>query len=289
MTGIATFLDCDSSGALGQLSDVEHEIRVFSFMEPGAMRSPRNTAAEVVRMASHYIVARRTIARGLCLGGKPYVPEGVRMRDLGIVPRPTGDTSLREAQEGIFGRIRTGGRVDGLAIGILGSDLENFFCLVGREGTVVHIDAHSDEGQDDDFLHHGNFMALLRKHSPKLKILHVGNRELLPASLGYPQRDVASDNELNLKEIDRTLPLYVAVDMDILDPCRFPHVTCPVPEGWEVEKLVRIIKALAAMPNFRYLSFSEFMPPPSQKDALLGGLLVARLVVHAVASWKQHA
>src|SRR4030095_5488710 len=60
-----------------------------------------------------------------------------------------------------------------------------------------------------------------------------------------------------------TVPFYLSIDLDVLDPTLFAHVATPAPNGLTPEDLLFFLKTLSelgAMKQLLALEIAEFMP-----------------------------
>ena len=123
---------------------------------------------------------------------------------------------------------------------------------------VFHLDAHSDMAPYHPGIenHHGNVMSRALGLPHVRAIYQVGLRGTTPVSqLRTDQRRplVASPARMRalgvagvLERIPATHPLYVSVDIDVLDPAGAPGTSTPVPGGLGFEEVRDLLRALGA-------------------------------------------
>ena len=113
--------------------------------------------------------------------------------------------------------------------------------------TILHLDAHPDLYQvyDNNPLSHACPFARIMEEFPSTRLVQVGIRtrnphQYLQASRfgveSIDMRDWSKDRELELNA-----PLYVSIDLDVLDPAYAPGVSHHEPGGMTTRELIRII------------------------------------------------
>ncbi|KAI0517131.1 arginase [Xylaria bambusicola] len=140
------------------------------------------------------------------------------------------------------------------------------------QASVIHFDSHLDTwepsvigGGLSDYagLNHGTFLhiaheeGLIRKTS-----IHAGIR----APIARPKEDIQNDEHcgfarITARDLDRigtagiitrirervTGPVYISVDIDVLDPAFAPATGTPEPGGWSTRELLSILDGLAGL------------------------------------------
>lgn len=123
---------------------------------------------------------------------------------------------------------------------------------------VLHLDAHSDtywSGTDQIYgdavpPHHANFMALALRDFPQIRqVVQVGLRGLanfnLPES---PRQHVIWANDLQIGPAvfpDPTLPIYITLDLDVLDPIWLPGTGEALPGGLSLTQLALLLRDIS--------------------------------------------
>jgi len=149
---------------------------------------------------------------------------------------------------------------------------------------VVQFDAHSD--LRDDFLGekncHATAMRRVLDSIPRERLFQLGIRsfaaaEELEATNLFPFAVEQPAAEVCAAVKDR--PVYVTIDVDVLDPAFLPEVQTPQPGGCTYLELAR---ALAALSRLKIVGADvvEFCPRNSQPG--VGAALVAELIREAV-------
>jgi agmatinase len=113
--------------------------------------------------------------------------------------------------------------------------------------TILHLDAHPDlyHVYENNLLSHACPFARIMEEFPTTRLVQVGVRTRNPhQSLQASRFDVESidmrDWQDDLK-IKLTPPLYVSIDLDVLDPAYAPGVSHHEPGGMTTRELLRII------------------------------------------------
>ena len=75
--------------------------------------------------------------------------------------------------------------------------------------------------------------------------------------------------------------LYLALDIDVMDPAVVPAVIGPAPGGFDYWQMVRILEAAAARARICGFSLAELMPGADVNGR--GALVAARLVATVMA------
>jgi agmatinase len=145
---------------------------------------------------------------------------------------------------------------------------------------VIQFDAHSD--LRDEFLgekdSHATAMRRVLDYIPREHLFQLGIRSffrpdelntpnVFPFALLAPIKDI--------REKIGTRPLYITLDIDVLDPGVMPDVQTPQPGGCSYQELVRALAALQGM-NCIGADLVEFCPRTIAAAA--GAATVAELV-----------
>lgn len=130
------------------------------------------------------------------------------------------------------------------------------------ELNVVQFDAHMDLREDylGESLSHATVMRRVLDFLPKNNFYQFGIRS------GTKEEYIFSKENAFLKEsvsqiIEkfRNKPVYITIDMDILDPSVFPGTGTPEPGGWQFNKLIYQLKLLKGL-NIVGVDFVELAP-----------------------------
>ena len=121
--------------------------------------------------------------------------------------------------------------------------------------SVIHLDAHTDLRDDyaGEKYSHATVMRRISELKPE-NIIQIGIRSSSPEEVQYARENsliqfTARDVNKNLDQVVDYLaalegPLYVTVDMDVLDPAYAPSVGTPAPGGLNPLELETLILSL---------------------------------------------
>lgn len=182
---------------------------------------------------------------GLDLGGDP------RFTDAGDLEIPSGAGALEAIQRGAARVLDSGARV--LALG--GDHAVTYPVLRAQAAhhpglTVVHLDAHPDlyDVFEGDRLSHACPFARILEERLASRLVQVGIR-----TLNVPQRTQAERfgvERIEMKDwrpdaaVTADGPVYVSIDLDVLDPAFVPGVSHPEPGGLSVREVIGFLHRL---------------------------------------------
>jgi arginase len=171
-------------------------------------------------------------------------------------------------------------------------------CLLRRypDLKVIWLDAHGDlnspasspsghfHGMPLRFLMEDGLDEAIRPAGPLLApeaLRYLGLRSLDPPEAEYIEargiRVLPVSEPCRVAEGWETSPLYVHLDLDVLDPEDYPNVKCPEPGGLGVASLAATLRALAASGRLVGMSVLENTATGPERLALLEGIFeVAR-------------
>jgi arginase len=123
--------------------------------------------------------------------------------------------------------------------------------------TILHLDAHPDlyDELDGDRLSHACPFARIMEEGLAARLVQVGIRTLTPHQRAQAERfgvhmvhmrDWRPD--LDLAALDLRAPLYVSIDIDVLDPAHAPGVSHYEPGGATMREVLRLIQDLPVAP-----------------------------------------
>lgn len=152
---------------------------------------------------------------------------------------------------------------------------------------VLQLDAHADtrETYEGSAHNHACVMARAREICP---IVQVGIRSMDAAETATLDRkrtlfghDLGSPEQV----LDRILPLldgpvYITIDLDVLDPAEMPSTGTPEPGGMHYRDLVRILAGVCRSKQVVGFDVVELMPGDSNRAP---DFLAARLVYQLMA------
>ena len=124
-----------------------------------------------------------------------------------------------------------------------------------KNATIIHFDAHLDLREEymGEKFSHATVMKRIFELNPQ-KVIQIGVRSCSEAEADYAQspdikyytsQEVRRDiDEIKKAILDLKGPIYVTVDMDVLDPAFAPSVGNPVPDGLNPHHLGDLLSCL---------------------------------------------
>jgi agmatinase len=267
-----TFLAADSSYAESLAVIIGCPLDITSSFRPGTRFAPQ---------------AIRDVSWGL----ETYSPrldrdlEDLKICDVGDISLPQGDP------EGALGMIQC------YLATVLGD--KKFPILIGGEHlislavvrelakrhqnlAVIQLDAHADFRQDylGDSLSHATVMRRIADILGGENIFQLGIRS------GTREEMNSARAMGSLSKVGETLrraagrPVYLTVDLDILDPGVAPGVGVPEPGGLTFDECLSLISELSSL-NVTGFDVVELSPPydPTQQSAMAAAKLIRELIL----------
>ena len=200
-----------------------------------------------IRQALHGGSANLCAESGWDLGADP------NWQDLGDLVLPDGDAALGVIEDAVGRLLERGAQL--LSLGgdhIVTYPILRAYARAYPELTVLHLDAHPDLY---DQLHNNRFshacpFARIMEEKLVTRLVQVGVRTMNPH-----QREQADRFGVEVVEawawsqrpaLDLQGPLYVSLDLDVLDPAFAPGVSHHEPGGLSTRDLLEFIKNLPA-------------------------------------------
>ncbi|KAI0397358.1 arginase [Xylariaceae sp. FL0594] len=283
--GNIPYLNCFSDKVLEGVENSTYDIAIIGApfdtgvtARPGARYGPRG-----IRAASQRIKAESGYS---VYTGKNALQSWATVVDCGDVPLTFLDNNyaLKQLTKGhkvVSGRKATSeDRAETPRIITLGGDhtttlpaLRSTFDHWGPV-SVIHFDSHIDTwdpsvlgGDISDYagVNHGTFLHIAHEEGLVTNAsIHAGIR----APLMRPKGDILNDERcgfarLTARDIDRFgvsgvvsrirarvagNPVYISVDIDVLDPAFAPATGTPEPGGWSTRELLSILDGLTGLP-----------------------------------------
>lgn len=121
-----------------------------------------------------------------------------------------------------------------------------------KDLTVIHFDAHPDLYDDFDGNKHSHASPFARIMEEKLakRLIQVGIRTMNPAQKKQATRFGVEvfgiGHKRTLEEVKTWCPVYVSIDMDVLDPAFAPGVSHREPGGMSVRELLEHLHSITA-------------------------------------------
>jgi agmatinase len=212
-----------------------------SFMRGAALAPPR------IREVLHSGAANLCAENGVDLAAE------TRWRDLGDLALAGGLEALEQIEATIADLIERGMRV--LA---LGGDHAITYPIMRAHGprykdlTVLHLDAHPDlyDEIEGNRYSHGSPFARIMEENLVARLVQVGIRTMNPHQRAQAERFGAEVNEMRdwqpgtIIEFDG--PVYLSLDLDVLDPAFAPGTSHHEPGGLSTREVLGIIQTVRA-------------------------------------------
>jgi len=203
------------------------------------------SAPDHIRKALHCDSSNLCAESGLDLG------DDQRWRDVGDLVFDPKQPSFEQVVEGISDLINRN-----LRILSLGGDHSVTYPIVKAHAkkypglTILHLDAHPD--LYDDFegnrFSHASPFARIMEEGLASRLVQVGIRTMNPHQQEQAERfgvEVLSVHDFeNIASLKLESPLYLSIDMDVLDPCCAPGVSHHSPGGFMTREVIEIIQSL---------------------------------------------
>lgn len=249
----------------------------------------------------------------LGLGVDPF--SELRVVDAGDVPTPPGETErAHQTLQRAVSEVVAAGAVPFTLGGDHSIAWPTMRAIADQRGagtfSVIHFDAHADIGDTSDFgakYGHGTVMRRLLESGtvPGDRFAQIGLRGYWPgprtlewaAGLGVQS---VTMHELRARGLDACLddvlehlgdgPVYLTVDIDVVDPGMAPGTGTPEPGGLTSRELLDAVRICAQRRNLVGAEIVEFSPPydgPGEITAFLANRIV--LEVLSGMAWRRRA
>jgi len=164
-----------------------------------------------------------------------------------------------------------------------------------EKAAIISFDAHLD--LRDEFLgrriSHATFLQRVKEERKNRAIIVLGVRALSKEEMSYAEgerigyltsREIIEENITEtLKKVSELVPegypLYLTVDMDVLDPSEAPAVCNPAPEGISVTALLDLLHGLCFRSRVLGLDLCEVTP---YYDSGLTSIQAAKVLLEAI-------
>ena len=197
-----------------------------------------------IRRALHSPSSNLSTESGLDLGGEP------RFADAGDLPDGVPFDRIEAAVSGHLDRghrVLSLGGDHAIAVPILRAYGRRFERL-----NVLQLDAHPDlyDALDGDRLSHACPFARIMEEGLAGRLVQIGIRTLNPHQREQAERFNVEIFDMPSWSPERELgfegPLYLSLDLDVLDPAFAPGVSHQEPGGLSVREVIRLIQGLEA-------------------------------------------
>lgn len=145
---------------------------------------------------------------------------------------------------------------------------------------VIHLDAHTDTWPDHDstkmnYPNHASWVGWVVNERYIDRIYQFGIRSMGPDE-NAPDNVVMHTGPLNQKQAAAFVrhlnlkypgrPVYLSIDMDVVDPAFCPGVAYPEPGGWTSRELLSIIEFFVSKLNIIGVDIVEITPSLDVRD-----------------------
>jgi arginase len=143
---------------------------------------------------------------------------------------------------------------------------------------VIHLDAHTDcypeEFPQRTWPTHASWVPWVLEEQLARSVWQFGVRAVgaqrEPNVRTFPGMLSPKALELRLKEFARTfgadVPVYLSIDMDVVDPAYCPGVAYPEPGGWNSYSLLKTVEEITAKLNVVGVDIVEVTPALDVRD-----------------------
>jgi agmatinase len=119
---------------------------------------------------------------------------------------------------------------------------------------VIHADAHSDlrDDYEGSLVNHATVMKRVVELIGQERLIQLGIRSGTREEFQWMRREhtrLSWDEETEARLVERVgnSPVYLTLDLDVLDPACLPGTGNPEPGGWFYDDMERLISMLAKM------------------------------------------
>lgn len=199
---------------------------------------------------------------------------------------------LGERTEEIARKLREDGKIPAF---LGGEHTLTYFTLKAFDDIfVLQLDAHRDLRNEfrGESLCHATFMRRVIEDMPPERLIQIGTRscskEEEEFARGSKLHTITTDDVIEdplgmterVREMVGGAPVYLTVDLDVLDPAFAPAVLTPEPGGLTTLDLLKIVRGLGDL-NIHGFDVVEFTPP---YDNGTTGLVAAKIIYEILAA-----
>lgn len=150
---------------------------------------------------------------------------------------------------------------------------------------IVVLDAHTDLSNEyrNMQISHANVMKLVYDIVGRERLFMFGTRAGTKEDKQFMNTNIFSSynppDTFTMKKL-KNKPVYISIDMDVLDPSIAPGVTTPEPLGWKYEELYETIKKFSGFKKIVGIDITEICPhyDPAGITSLIGAKVVRELM-----------
>ena len=152
---------------------------------------------------------------------------------------------------------------------------------------LIHIDAHTDLREDylGESLSHSTVMRKVINHLGEGRLFQIGIRSGTEEEfrLAREMKSIVSLQPPSLSSMIKRLrdqPVYITLDLDVIDPSLLPGVGAPEPGGLSFQEFISLLKKLQAL---RVIGFDmvELTPDydPTQISSITASVILREMIL----------
>jgi agmatinase len=152
---------------------------------------------------------------------------------------------------------------------------------------LVQIDAHTDLREDylGETLSHSTVMRKMIEHLGEGRLFQIGIRSGTEEEfkLARRMRSIVSLDSSSLSSMMRSLknkPVYITLDLDVMDPSLLPGVGTPEPGGLTFQEIIFLLKKLQTLHVVGF-DLVELTPDydPTQVSSVTASVIVREMIL----------
>jgi agmatinase len=152
---------------------------------------------------------------------------------------------------------------------------------------LIHIDAHTDLREDylGESLSHSTVMRRVTKHLGEGRLFQIGIRSGTEEEfkLARKMKSIVSFDPVSLSSMIKRLrkqPVYITLDLDVIDPGLLPGVGTPEPGGLTFQEFISLLKKLQTLHVIGF-DMVELTPDydPTQISSVTASVILREMVL----------
>lgn len=152
---------------------------------------------------------------------------------------------------------------------------------------IIHIDAHTDLREEylGEFLSHCTMMRRLIERLGEGRLFQIGIRSGTEDEfkLARKIKSIISLEPASLNSMIRRLrnkPVYITLDLDVIDPSLFPGVGTPEPGGFTFQEFISLLKKLQTLHVIGF-DIVELTPDydPTQVSSITASVILREMIL----------
>ena len=152
---------------------------------------------------------------------------------------------------------------------------------------LIHIDAHTDLRDDylGESLSHSTVMKKVVDHLGERRLFQIGIRSGTEDEFKLARRmkSIVSLNPASLGSMIKRLrnqPVYITLDLDVIDPSLLPGVGAPEPGGLTFQEFISLLKKLQTL-NVIGFDIVELTPDydPTQISSITAAVILREMIL----------